>query len=103
LFGSPSGIGEGLVEIGRETALLVLLQPISVVEACADFCHRLADRFLVGCESKIHGSQSCVAVGAGLVTRSPTSASISSGEKPASRKISARCSLSRCASRVGSA
>ena len=33
----PAGIGQRLVEVGRETALLVLLQPIGVVEPRADF------------------------------------------------------------------
>ena len=52
----PAGICECLVEVGRETALLVLLQPIGIVEPRADFCHGLADRFLVGCESEIHAA-----------------------------------------------
>ena len=43
-----------LVEVGRETALLVLLQPIGIVKARADFCDRIADRFLIGGEGKIH-------------------------------------------------
>ena len=42
----------------RETALLVLLQPIGIVKTRADFCDRVADRFLVGGERKIHRSQS---------------------------------------------
>src|SRR6266851_767712 len=98
----PAGIRQGLVEVGRETALLVLLQPIGIVETRADLCHGVADRFLIGCESEIHGSQSLGVSGADLVTPSRTNAAISSAEKPASCKISAPCSLSRGASRVGS-
>ena len=43
-----------LVEVGGKAALLVLLQPIGVVEARADFRDRVADRFLVGGEREIH-------------------------------------------------
>ena len=51
----PAGIRQRAMEIGGVSAFLVLLQPIGVVEARADFCNRVADRFLVGCQRKIHG------------------------------------------------
>ena len=44
----PAGIRQRLVEVGGKAALLVLLQPIGVIEARADLCHGVADRFLVG-------------------------------------------------------
>src|SRR5258708_29687570 len=90
------------MEVGGIAAFLVLLQPIGIIKTRADFCNGVADRFLVGCEGKIHAFQSCVAAGAALVTPSRTNTAISSAEKPASRKISAPCSLRRGASRVDS-
>ena len=54
----PAGIRQRLVEVGGIAAFLVLLQPIGIVEPRADFCDRVADRFLVGCEREIHLSQS---------------------------------------------
>ncbi len=44
----PAGVGQRLVEVGGIPALLVLLQPVGVVEARADPCHGVADGFLVG-------------------------------------------------------
>ena len=51
----PAGIRQRPMEVGGEAAFLVLLQPIGIVEARADPCNRVADRFLVGGERKIHG------------------------------------------------
>src|SRR5262249_5317834 len=98
----PTSVGERLVEVGGEAALPVLLQPIGVVEAGADFHNGITDRFLVGGEREIHLLYP-FAAGAGLVTPSRTSAVISSVEKPAWRRTSSPCSLRRGASRVGSA
>src|SRR5581483_4649235 len=50
----PAGFRQSLVEVGGETALLVLFEPIGVVEARADFRDVVADRFLTGGERKIH-------------------------------------------------
>ena len=44
----PAGIRQRAVEVGGIAALLVLLQPVGIVEARADFSDRVADRFLVG-------------------------------------------------------
>ena len=44
----PAGVRQRLVKIGGIAAFLVFLQPIGIVEARADFCDRIADRFLVG-------------------------------------------------------
>ena len=51
---ATTGVCQSAMKIGGETALLVFLQPIDVVEIRADFCNRVPDRFLIGCESKIH-------------------------------------------------
>ena len=70
-----------LVEIGREAALFVLLQPIGIVETRADLADGVADRLLIGCERKVHGASiPSRAPGAGLVTPSRTSAAISAAE-----------------------
>src|SRR5258708_7513682 len=84
----PAGIGERLVEVGREATLLVPLQPIGVVEPRADLCHGLADRFLIGCESKVHAPQSFWAAGAALVPPSRTTAAIPSAGETGSRQNS---------------
>ena len=59
----PAGIGQRAVEVGGITALLVLLQPIGVVKARTDFPDRVADRFLVGGQRKVHASQSLCGIG----------------------------------------
>src|SRR6185437_14970781 len=51
----PTGIRQRPMKIGGVTTLLVLLQPIGVVEARAYLCNRVTDRFLVGSEREIHG------------------------------------------------
>ena len=51
----PAGIGQRAVEVGGIAALLVLLQPIGVVETGADLADRVADQFLVGGQCEIHG------------------------------------------------
>src|SRR6202030_1246875 len=50
----PAGIRQRLMAVGGEAALPVLVQPIGVIEARADFRNVVADRFLVGSECKIH-------------------------------------------------
>ena len=50
----PAGICQRLVEVGGVTALLVLFQPISVVETRADLADGITNRFLVGGEREIH-------------------------------------------------
>src|SRR3954454_24913062 len=88
------------MELGGITAVLVFLQPIGIVKTRANLCDRLADRFLIGCEGKVHRFQSASAARGGLVAPSRTSAAISASENPASLRISRPCSLSCGASRV---
>jgi hypothetical protein len=58
LFGNadaePAGIGQRPMEVGGIAPLLVLLQPIGIIEARADLADGIADRFLVGAEGEIH-------------------------------------------------
>jgi hypothetical protein len=49
----PAVAREGLVEIGREAALAVALQPVVVVEARAELRDRLADALLLGGKREI--------------------------------------------------
>src|SRR5229473_7368479 len=89
-------------------------------EDAVDVCSRQAgigDRKLGGLAHEVEGGRALMPAecrqsdagdeahgfNAALVTPSRTNAAISSEEKPASRKISVPCSLSRGASRVGSA
>ena len=54
----PAGVRQRLVEVGRISAFLILLQPIGIVETRTDFRDRVADRFLIGCQREIHGFNS---------------------------------------------
>jgi hypothetical protein len=51
----PAGVGHRAVEILREAAVLVLLQPVFVVEAGAELRDAVLDGELVFGEGEIHG------------------------------------------------
>jgi hypothetical protein len=50
----PAGVGQRLVKIMRKAALAILLQPISIIEAGADFGDRIANGFLIFREREVH-------------------------------------------------
>src|SRR5690606_40618466 len=89
----PAVVGQGRVEVVRETAVAVALQPVVVRKTLAYAADGIAQGELVGREFKIHQRAPS------WVARAAISASISASVQPASRSISRLCSPSRGAGR----